>query len=130
MEASIIEAYIQRKKLLREQSKSMNKEMKSRNKSTSTILVERWWEKPPTIAGECCSDAQLRLSHVNSYTGIQRKRPDDADADAIAGDFCYKPKRATRILTSAPVDEVANVNRTGDFRTEVEWRLQLRPQFN
>mmetsp|Transcript_10463 Transcript_10463/g.10531 ORF Transcript_10463/g.10531 Transcript_10463/m.10531 type:complete len:159 (-) Transcript_10463:277-753(-) len=95
------------------------------------VEVDRWWEKPPSLAGESCTQSQKRLCDVESFTGMYKKRfENDTVSQAISGDFCDRPIRATRLLNSTPVNRLTITKRAGDFRTEVEWRLQLRPQFN
>eukprot|EP01041_Mallomonas_annulata_P010652 gene10652-22235_t len=93
-------------------------------------ITDRWWEKPPAIAGEACTVAQQRLCQVESFTGMYKKRFEVNPSCPVSGDYCDRPIRATRLLNSTPVNLLTIPSRAGDFRTEVEWRLQLRPQFN
>eukprot|EP00440_Ansanella_granifera_P033406 gb/GFBE01036248.1/.p1 GENE.gb/GFBE01036248.1/~~gb/GFBE01036248.1/.p1 ORF type:complete len:152 (+),score=22.16 gb/GFBE01036248.1/:1-456(+) len=94
----------------------------------------KWWEKKPTIPGEACTPAQRRLAdEKESYTGVCR-RLFEASAGGLSslglevGDYCISPPiRATRLLASKRYNELTTPHRAADFRSETEWRLQLRP---
>lgn len=95
--------------------------------------IDRWWTKPPALAGESCTTAQRRLCEVDTFTGMYKKRfldPNGSLSIAGSGDFCDRPIRATRLLNSTEVSKLTIPRRAGDYRNEVEWRLLLRPQFN
>lgn len=50
--------------------------------------------------------------------------------DSSSGNFCADPIRATRVLKSLNYAELTNHGLAENFRNEVEWRMQLRSQFN
>jgi hypothetical protein len=94
-------------------------------------------EKPqsqPLLAGSDMSATLKRLADEKTYTGVYKKRLDERDGKVIkdlsaqgTGELCASPSRARRLLKSTPVAKLNMPRRSGDFRTEVEWRLQLRP---
>lgn len=78
------------------------------------------------------SPAQQRLSQVDSFTGAYKTRFDDNDkkyAD-FAGDYAKNPRQASKILVNRSSSELTIPGKSADFRTEVTWRLQLRPNLN
>ena len=82
------------------------------------------------MAGERCNETQRRLCEVNNFTGMYKKRFDERARHLPTGEVCENPIRAIRLLNSTSLDKLTIPARAGDFRTEVEWRLQLRPQLN
>mmetsp|Transcript_16919 Transcript_16919/g.25515 ORF Transcript_16919/g.25515 Transcript_16919/m.25515 type:complete len:159 (+) Transcript_16919:93-569(+) len=83
------------------------------------------------IAGDICNHTQRKLAQKEMFTGIQKMKYDSrANLENGSGEVCTAPSRAIRLLNSRTYKELNIPTRTGDFRNEVEWRLQLRPQFN
>ena len=80
-------------------------------------------------AGDLCNPAQQRLSKIDTFTGLYKNRFQNSNKNA-GGDYCRNPLAATRLLQSVPSTDLNIPGRALDFRDEVEWRLQLRPQFN
>jgi hypothetical protein len=93
--------------------------------STSTM----WWNQTPSIAGEACNKYQHKLSEVDTFTGTYKNKIRGVK-DCSSGNYCADPIRATRVLQSLNYHELTNHGLAGNFRNEVEWRMQLRPQFN
>jgi hypothetical protein len=80
-------------------------------------------------AGDLCSPAQQRLSQVESFTGAYKSRFDANDkkyAD-YAGDYAKNPREASRLLVNRSNAELTIPGKAADFRSEVTWRMQLRP---
>ena len=89
--------------------------------------TEKWWDKNPTIAGEGLTPVQERLSQLDSFTGMYKRRFDQGDdAYPVTGDLCQNPKRAIRLLKDRSRHQLTIPKRACDFRSEVEWRLTLR----
>ena len=91
--------------------------------------TDKWWDKNPTIAGEGLTPVQSRLSQLDSFTGMYKRRFDqgeDADIYPVTGDLCQNPKRAIRLLKDRSRHQLTIPKRACDFRSEVEWRLTLR----
>lgn len=82
------------------------------------------------LAGEACNETQLKLSEIDRYTGMYKKRFDPRVKIQSSGELCESPVRAIRMLNSTSTHNLTIPTRTGDYRAEVEWRLSLRPQFN
>ena len=61
---------------------------------------------------------------------MYKKRFDPHEKIHSSGEVCESPVRAIRMLNSTSLGQLNIPARSGDFRNEVEWRLQLRPQFN
>ena len=55
--------------------------------------------------------------YKNKFRGVK---------DSASGNFCYDPVRATGVLKSLSYAELSNHGLAGNFRNEVEWRMQLR----
>eukprot|EP00434_Breviolum_minutum_P017285 symbB.v1.2.015258.t1/scaffold1130.1/size136251/5 len=92
--------------------------------------AEKWWEKAPTLSGEACTAAQRRLAEKDHYTGVCRllQTSSLSRIGLDAGDYCTSPPlQATKLLVSRSHQELTTPKRAADFRTETEWRLQLRP---
>eukprot|EP00602_Paraphysomonas_sp_CaronLab_P002409 CAMPEP_0185034896 /NCGR_PEP_ID=MMETSP1103-20130426/25281_1 /TAXON_ID=36769 /ORGANISM="Paraphysomonas bandaiensis, Strain Caron Lab Isolate" /LENGTH=142 /DNA_ID=CAMNT_0027571737 /DNA_START=163 /DNA_END=591 /DNA_ORIENTATION=+ len=122
---------------------STKKDMQTRTQEQTTVSGSRSRILTPSTAkrhplkseghraGDISNDAQRRLARKDMYTGIQKMRFDSkANLKNGSGDICASPTRAARLLNSRPCKQLGIPARTGDFRNEVEWRLQLRPQFN
>jgi hypothetical protein len=53
---------------------------------------------------------------------LQREEP-----AAVSGDYYEKPIAVSRMLQSKATQELNILTRSADFKSEVTWRLQLRP---
>jgi hypothetical protein len=89
------------------------------------------------LAGENMSKTVEKLSDEHTFTGMYKQRLVDRDGDGMldirgpgTGELCSSPKRAMKLLKSTPVAKLNMPGRSGDYRNEVEWRLQLRPNLN
>jgi hypothetical protein len=84
------------------------------------------------LAGELCNSTQERLAAIEQYTGLYKSRiqAKTKPSNHSNGDFCDNPLCAIRMLKNNSYSNLNIRGRSGDFRSEVEWRLQLRPQFN
>ena len=90
-------------------------------------IDDRWWEKTPTVAGELMNASQTRLSDPSLFTEIKRRSLNlGLNADEHIGDFCRNPLRARILLMNNSYKDLTIPTRAADFRTGVEWRLQLR----
>ena len=90
-------------------------------------IADRWWDKPPCIAGEQMNSSQSRLSDPSNYTENKRRNLDfDDKVDEHLGDFCRNPLKARILLLNNSYSDLTIPTRAADFRTGVEWRLQLR----
>lgn len=69
-------------------------DMKQRTK------IEKWWDKVPTVSGEECTSAQVRLCKPEEYTGVYRRRFEPHKLTAVSGDYYRQPKKATTLLQS------------------------------
>jgi hypothetical protein len=79
-------------------------------------------------AGDLCSPAQQRLSQIDTFTGAYRVRFDkDKRFSDYEGDYAKNPTEAAKILVNRSNAELTIPGKSADFRTEVTWRLQLRP---
>lgn len=91
-------------------------------------IKEKWWKKEPTVAGDRCTSRQLKIAaYVTDAVRIHK----DAEARAAfaendMGDFYHDPKKARKLLASRTYKNLTNTKNTGDFKTEVTWRLGLR----
>lgn len=98
---------------------------------TCISFQDKWWTKPPSLAGEEQSDVQHRLSDPNTYTGMYKKRFDTNDTPSaypVSGDVVVKPVRAIDLLHSKSRSELSVPTRACDFKNEVEWRMTLRSE--
>ena len=88
-----------------------------------------WWDKPPTLPGEGCTTAQRRLAeHFTETSGLLKAYGGPSRIGVKSGDFCTSPPiLATKLLMNRSHGELTTPKRAADFRTETEWRLQLRP---
>ena len=92
------------------------------------LTEEHWWEKPPTLAGENALDVHERLCNPSSFTGLYKHRfLQKLEPIGVAGDYYEKPIAAIRLLKSKAYQELNIPKRSADFKSEVTWRLQLRP---
>mmetsp|Transcript_2524 Transcript_2524/g.4577 ORF Transcript_2524/g.4577 Transcript_2524/m.4577 type:complete len:155 (+) Transcript_2524:115-579(+) len=80
-------------------------------------------------AGDLCSPAQQRLSQVDTFTGAYRVRFEGTDKrfQDYEGDYAKNPREASKLLVNKSNAELTIPGHAADFRTEVTWRLQLRP---
>lgn len=91
----------------------------------------------PQLAGSHMTATAKKLTDEGTYTGVYKQRLNERDGRFIddlsaqgTGELCASPKRARRLLKSTPVAKLNMPGRSGDYRTEVEWRLQLRPNID
>jgi hypothetical protein len=100
------------------------------NKKKIPKVDERWWEKNPTIAGEAMNSSQNKLSSQENFTEIMRMHLDSQVRYQNTGDFCDESSkaRARVLLMNSTYSELNTPQRSADFRSSVEWRLQLRPK--
>mmetsp|Transcript_107343 Transcript_107343/g.149675 ORF Transcript_107343/g.149675 Transcript_107343/m.149675 type:complete len:148 (-) Transcript_107343:114-557(-) len=103
-------------------------ELKRRQAKT---VREKWWEKGPTLPGEGCTPAQRRLADDKAhYTGVCRllQATSLSRVGTHTSDFCTRPPlEASKLLLNRRYDELSIPRRAADFRTETDWRIQLRP---
>jgi len=85
-------------------------------------ITDHWWKKKATIAGERCTSRQLRISS-GMTEGLRRSTVVQQNNDM--GDFCDDPRKARKLLLNRSYAELQSTS-TGDFKSEVTWRLGLR----
>ena len=90
-------------------------------------VLDRWWTKAPTLAGESSNKYQLELADPRKFTGKIKKLVDPNSPPPVAGDYIDNPKRAMKLLNARTYKELNISGRSADFCTEVNWRLSLRP---
>ncbi len=89
---------------------------------------DHWWEKKPTLPGEAMLDIHTKLCDPKLYTGQYKHKFLKKDEPlGLAGDYYEKPIAAIRMLKSKRSDELQIPQRALDFKSEVTWRLTLRP---
>lgn len=135
---------VNRKDLLRAYEKKIDL-----NHNSHHLMIT---EKPPTtakyhqfikghshrqLAGADMSETIEKLSNESNYTGVYRNRLAVRDGKGMVdmsergtGELCSSPKRARNLLMSTRVADLNMPGRSGDYRNEVEWRLQLRPSLS
>lgn len=95
------------------------------------IIAYSFSKSRPVYAGELCNPTQEKLANLQSFTGQYKVRFNpDQGSSLNNGDYCSRPIDAIRMLNSTSHKDLTIPTRAGDFKTEVEWRLSLRPQFN
>lgn len=91
---------------------------------------DQWWDKKPTVAGESNSPVHSRVSDPSTFTGFYRRRHQAGGqhaVHAVTGDFASHPLEAQNMLLSRSHYQLTIPGRAADFRSEVEWRMDLRP---
>ena len=134
----LIKAYEKKKSL--NEKKAQQTVTQSPLKDTAKVKYRKYRQgssQPQLTAGADMTPTLEKLSEESSYTGYYRRRLEQRDrrgrldvSGSGSGELCSSPERARSILKSTPVWDLNLPSRSGDFRTEVEWRLQLRPNLN
>jgi hypothetical protein len=89
---------------------------------------DKWWKKGPTVAGDGSNATQRRLAEADNFTGISKQLWDSNNKTYMndEGDYCVQPMRARNMLINHSYKELTIPGRAGDFKNEVEWRLNFR----
>ena len=93
-------------------------------------VLDKWWTKAPTLAGESSSKYQLELADPRKFTGKVKMLADPNSPPPVAGDYIDDPRKAMKLLNARSYRELNISGRSADFCTEVNWRLSLRPDDN
>lgn len=132
----LIQAYIDRKayidKVKRESVPfkiTSKTPVRSHDISKIPKVNQRWWTKSPTVAGEAMNKSQEKLSALENFTEITKRRYEHTDTN-VTGDFCDDPRRARKLLMNRSYSALTIPKRAADFKNEVEWRLSLRPNLS
>jgi hypothetical protein len=75
------------------------------------------------VAGSGMSETVKKLADETFFTGVHKQRLTERDSGENK-----RMSGTTKLLKSTP--QLNMPRRSGDFRAELEWRLQLRPNLN
>jgi len=88
-------------------------------------IKNKWWNKKPTIAGECCNKRQHRIANCRT-DAFKMHLNEMVGADHDEGDFYKDPRKARKLLQGKSYRQLTNSKQTADFKSEVTWLLELR----
>lgn len=133
----LMKAYQQKLCENRQKQEFLSTQKPSRETSSVKYHQHVKCQSNPVLAGSDMTITAQKLTDESLFTGVCRQMLLDRDGNAKhdigsqgTGELCASPKRARRLLKSTPVSQLNSLSRSGDYRAEVEWRLQLRPNID